>query len=333
MLSNKSHLRFLNSVNNLSLRNLGLTGKNPSVACLIVDYSKSTNGKVLSYGLTAINGSPHAEVNALNKIKKNQITNKTFMYVSLEPCYKLDKCCAKRIVNIGIHNVIISSKDPNPIIKNKGIEFLKKNKINVFLAKKKFDQFKNINKYFFNFHEKNRPHITLKLAISKNNFSKDFRNKDITSQETQYFMHKYRLLHDAIAVGYNTYIEDNPKLTCRLNGINKNLFKLIFSSKSKIFINKNIRDLYKVEDLSSFFNKLIKKNIKSILIEGGVKTFSIFLENNSFDQILLCKSNKNIRGSKKRYQIDQNLIKKRCKLMSSMNYEDDVLEIYNNKYV
>ncbi|MDC0595047.1 deaminase, partial [Alphaproteobacteria bacterium] len=160
MLSNKSHLRFLNSVNNLSLRNLGLTGKNPSVACLIVDYSKSTNGKVLSYGLTSMNGSPHAEVNALNKIKKNQITNKTFMYVSLEPCYKLDKCCAKRIVNIGIHNVIISSKDPNPIIKNKGIEFLKKNKINVFLAKKKFDQFKNINKYFFNFHEKNRPHIT-----------------------------------------------------------------------------------------------------------------------------------------------------------------------------
>ena len=74
------------------------------------------------------------------------------MYVSLEPCYKLDKCCAKRIVNSGIHNVIISSKDPNPIIKNKGIEFLKKNKINVFLAKKKFDQFKNINKYFFNFH-------------------------------------------------------------------------------------------------------------------------------------------------------------------------------------
>ena len=136
MPSNKSHLRFLNSVNNLSLRNLGLTGQNPSVACLIVDYSKSTNGKVLSYGLTSINGSPHAEVNALNKIKKNQITNKTFMYVSLEPCYKLDKCCAKRIVNIGIHNVIISSKDPNPIIKNKGIEFLKKNKINVFLAKK-----------------------------------------------------------------------------------------------------------------------------------------------------------------------------------------------------
>jgi riboflavin biosynthesis pyrimidine reductase len=118
-----------------------------------------------------------------------------------------------------------------------------------------------------------------------------------------------------------------------LNGVNKNLSKLILSSKSKIFANKKINNHYKVEDLSTFFNKLIKKNIKSILIEGGVKTFSFFLENNSFDQILLCKSNKNIRGSKKRYQIDQNLIKKRCKLLSSMNYEDDVLEIYNNRYV
>ena len=89
-------------------------------------------------------------------------------------------------------------------------------------------------------------------------------------------MHKYRLLHDAIAVGYNTYIEDKSKLTCRLNGVNKNLSKLILSSKSKIFANKKIKNHYKVEDLSSFFNKLINKNIKSILIEGGVKTFAFF---------------------------------------------------------
>ena len=110
MSASNIHSKYINSVNNLSLRNLGLTGKNPSVACLIIDYSKSISGEVLSYGLTSINGSPHAEINALKKVNKKQITNQTFMYVSLEPCFKLEKCCAKKIANSGIR-VIIAGLD------------------------------------------------------------------------------------------------------------------------------------------------------------------------------------------------------------------------------
>ena len=98
MIANNIHSKYLQSVNNLSRRNLGLTGKNPSVACMIVDYSKSPKGQVLSYGLTSIGGSPHAEVNSLNKISKNKITKKTIMYVSLEPCMKESNCCAKMIL-------------------------------------------------------------------------------------------------------------------------------------------------------------------------------------------------------------------------------------------
>ena len=119
MLPNSIHFDYLSSTNNLSQRNVGLTGKNPSVACLIVDYSNSSKGQVLSYGLTSIGGSPHAEVNALNKIKKNKITNKTVMYVSLEPCMKESDCCAKRILKSGISKVYISSLDPNPLIYKK----------------------------------------------------------------------------------------------------------------------------------------------------------------------------------------------------------------------
>ena len=73
MIVNNIHSKYLQSVNNLSQRNLGLTGKNPSVACMIVDYSKSSEGQVLSYGLTSIGGSPHAEVNALNKISNGNL--------------------------------------------------------------------------------------------------------------------------------------------------------------------------------------------------------------------------------------------------------------------
>ena len=77
-----SHQNYLQSVNNLSIKNIGLTGKNPSVACLIVDYSKSSKGIILSYGLTSKNGRPHAEINALKKISLNKITNKTVISVS-----------------------------------------------------------------------------------------------------------------------------------------------------------------------------------------------------------------------------------------------------------
>ena len=167
MSASNIHSKYINSVNNLSLRNLGLTGKNPSVACLVVDYSKSINGEVLSYGLTSINGTPHAEINALKKVNKKQITNETFMYVSLEPCFKLEKCCAKKIANSGIKKVIISSRDPNPLIYNKGINFLKKNKIKVFIAKYGLNQFSNINKYFFNFYKRKTAIYYFKISPFK----------------------------------------------------------------------------------------------------------------------------------------------------------------------
>ena len=193
------------------------------------------------------------------------------------------------------------------------------------------NQFSNINKYFFNFYKRKQPFVTLKLALSKNNFSKDLKKKNITSLDTQYFMHKYRLYHDAIAIGYNTYKDDSPQLTCRLNGVNKKLTKFIFFSKSKKTLKGKFQDFYSLENINRYFDELVKDNVKSVLIEGGIKTFSFFLKSNCFDQILLCKSNKIVRGSKKRYQINKNLIKRRCNLMSSMTYGDDVIEIYNNK--
>ena len=94
-LLSKLDINFLDSVNNLSIKNLGLTGVNPSVACLIVDYKNNSRGVVLSYGVTSKSGRPHAEINALDKISNSQINNQTTLYVSLEPCFKENSCCAK----------------------------------------------------------------------------------------------------------------------------------------------------------------------------------------------------------------------------------------------
>ena len=111
MLTNSIHRKYLESVNNLSIKNVGITGSNPSVACLIVDYMLSPKGVVLSYGLTSQTGRPHAEINALDKISKSQINDLTTLYVSLEPCFKKDNCCAKKIFTKGIKRVVIASKD------------------------------------------------------------------------------------------------------------------------------------------------------------------------------------------------------------------------------
>ena len=154
MLTNSIHYKYIQSVNNLSIRNIGLTGSNPSVACLIVDYKMNPQGIILSYGLTSQLGRPHAEINALDKISKYQINDQTTLYVSLEPCFKEDSCCAKKIYSKGIKRVVIASRDPNPEIYGKGISFLKSKNIKVTIADPKYDKFKSINKYFYFFKKK-----------------------------------------------------------------------------------------------------------------------------------------------------------------------------------
>jgi diaminohydroxyphosphoribosylaminopyrimidine deaminase/5-amino-6-(5-phosphoribosylamino)uracil reductase len=328
LFSHNIHQKYIQSVNNLSQRNVGITGKNPSVACLIVDYSDSITGNVISYGLTSKGGSPHAEVNALNKVSKNKITKKTIMYVSLEPCFKEGDCCSKLILKNGIKKIFISSLDPNPLIFNKGIQFLRKNNIKVIHSTKSLDNFHNINKYFHHYYKKKRPFITLKLAISKNSFSKDFKCSNITTLETQYYMHKYRLYHDAIAVGYNTYKEDKPQLNCRLNGIDKKNFKFVISNLKNKLQKFNIIKLDFKDDPKIFLNQLETFKIKSILIEGGLNIFNYFYQNFFFDEIILCKSRNMIKKSDKRYKLNLNLLKKNLKLYSSRTYGNDIIEIY-----
>ena len=330
MIANNIHSKYLQSVNNLSRRNLGLTGKNPSVACMIVDYSKSPKGQVLSYGLTSIGGSPHAEVNSLNKISKNKITKKTIMYVSLEPCMKESDCCAKKILKSGIGKVFISSLDPNPLIYGKGLDFLKKNNVKVELAPQYLNKFKDINKIFYHFNKNIRPYITLKLAISKNSFSKNLNETNITSSETQYYMHKYRLTHDAIAVGYNTYMEDKPKLSPRLNGIDKKNFKFVISKINRKLKNFSLIKLNYKDEPYIFLNQLKNHPIKSILIEGGLTTFNYFYNNKLFDEIIICQSGKVIKSSKKRYKLNLGLLKKNLKLYSARSYGEDTIKIYKH---
>ena len=252
------------------------------------------------------------------------------MYISLEPCFKNNSCCAKAIANAGIKKVFISSLDPNPNIKGKGIKFLKQQNIKVIHSSKSLDKFQKINKYFYTHQTLNRPFITLKIAISKNGFSKSPTIKNITSEQTQYFMHRMRLSHDAIAVGMNTLLDDKPKLTCRLQGVEKNIQKIIFSNKKnkiKNYLSLNV-DYKKLlnEDFSLFRNL----QVQSILIEGGISTFKYFLNCNLFDEIIVCQSNMIIKNSSKKYFLSMKSLKNNFKLKSSYQYGQDTIYKFEN---
>ena len=325
----KLDLNYLDSVNNLSIKNLGLTGVNPSVACLIVDYKNNSRGVVLSYGVTSKSGRPHAEINALEKISNSKINNQTTLYVSLEPCFKENSCCAKKIISKGIKRVVVSSLDPNPQINGKGVNFLQSQGVKVLLAGPRQNKFKQINKYFYNFQKNHSPFITLKLAISKNYYSKNLISKNITQKETQYYMHKLRLKHDAIIVGFNTYKEDKPKLNCRLNGINKKIRPFIltndFATKTKF-----PQITFNEKNFDNFYSIMNKHNIRSVLVEGGLQTFNSFLKCRVFNEIVICQSSEIIKKSKKRYKLDKKLIKSSCKKIYSQDYFMDKIEIYKN---
>ena len=201
--------------------------------------------------------------------------------------------------------------------------------VKVLLAGPRQNKFKQINKYFYNFQKNHSPFITLKLAISKNYYSKNLMSKNVTQKETQFYMHKLRLKHDAIIVGLNTYKEDKPKLNCRLNGINKKIRPFIltndFATKTKfpqISLNK--------KNFDNFYSIMNKHNIRSVLVEGGLQTFKNFLKSGVFDEVVICQSSEIIKKSKKRYKLDKKLIKSSYKKIDSQEYFMDKIEIYKN---
>ena len=142
----------------IASRNLGNTGKNPSVGCVI-----TSENKIISIGVTGKNGSPHAELNAINNLKK--FPKNTTAYVTLEPCSHIGKnpSCAKLLIEKKVKRVVIAQKDPNPLVNGKGVELLKANGVHVDLEKGNKIALKNHYGFISNIKNK-YPEINVKVA-------------------------------------------------------------------------------------------------------------------------------------------------------------------------
>ena len=269
---------------------LGHTYPNPNVGALIYK-----DGKIISEGYTGSSGQNHAEINAIENINDKKYLENSTMVVTLEPCSHYGKTppCTKKIIESKIKTVIIGCKDPNLLVNGSGIDQLINNNIDVKVGVLE-NECLELHKRFFTFQTKKRPYIILKWAETddgiispkhKNNNRPYWISNDVSRQ----YVHKWRSQEHAILVGSKTVDFDNPHLNSR-NWDNNNPIKIVIGnpkikSKDTLYIH-NGNDL-NIENITNFLHK---KNIQSVLVEGGNKTLKTFIENNLWDEARVFKS-------------------------------------------
>ena len=281
---NQKDYYYMNLAINLANDRHGLTGDNPSVGCIIVK-----NGKIISLGQTSFNGRPHAEFNAIKTSNENLSGSK--MYVTLEPCNHYGKTlpCTNLIIKKKIKEVIYSVDDIDFRTKGKSLNLLKTKKIKVKngILKKKTRKF--YESYFIN-RMKKIPYVTGKIAVSKNNLIYSSNQRKITNNYSNKISHLLRYKNDSILVSYKTLNKDNPKLNCRINGLNKfSPRRIILDKNLKTKVNTNIFKSAKKNSTVIFYNKASQHKIK-IFSKQKIKLIKLNLnENNMFDLKILLK--------------------------------------------
>lgn len=202
-----------------SYRNLGRTGTNPSVTTLLV-RTDSDVPVIVGRGITAIGGRPHAETQAITEA--GQLAAGSTAYVTLEPCahHGSTPPCAEALVAAGVKRVVSATTDPDGRVSGRGYQILRDAGIVVetdVLA----DQAQYAMAGYLTQRAAGRPHVTLKMALSKDNKigCTGTGQVMITGPQSSAMAHIQRATCDAILIGIGTALEDNPSLSCRLPGM------------------------------------------------------------------------------------------------------------------
>jgi diaminohydroxyphosphoribosylaminopyrimidine deaminase/5-amino-6-(5-phosphoribosylamino)uracil reductase len=307
----------------LELAHMGMAkvSPNPMVGCVIV-----SNGKVIGEGYHAKFGAAHAEVNALQSVMEKYgdaapaLLATATAYVSLEPCAHFGKTppCADLLIRHRIKKVVIGNLDPFDGVNGKGIAKLKNAGIEVvsgILAA----QCTQLNRRFFTRIQQQRPYVILKWAETANGYFAPLNQAQqwITGSEAKTLVHKWRTEEDAVLVGKNTALVDNPELTAR-NWPGKNPIRIALdqnleipathqlynkAAKTLIFneqkteVNENIHFL-QMEDMQHYLPQKIAyqlylMDVQSIIIEGGANILRQFIKAGLWDEARVFHSREN----------------------------------------
>ena len=309
----KTHEHFIEKCITLARKGILNVSPNPMVGCIIV-----YNDEIIGEGYHQEYGKSHAEVNAIKAVKDKSLLSKSTLYVNLEPCCHHGKTppCTDLIIRHNFSKVVIGCIDPFSEVSGRGIKKLKDNSIKVVHGVLE-EKCKDLNRRFFYFHKYKRPYIILKWAKSKDNYIAPINQEKpfwMTSKESKTLVHNWRAEEDAILVGRKTVTADNPSLTVRMCE-GKNPMRLVIDKSLSLKNNYNIFDdhaetlvfnniksdtvrntIYVKIDFSNLIeeilNELYKRNILSLIVEGGAITINSFIENNLYDEIRLFTTEK-----------------------------------------
>ncbi len=326
----------------LAAKGNGKTLPNPLVGSVIVK-----NNEIIGKGYHKCFGGSHAEINAINDaLKKGHNLKGAVLYVNLEPCCHFGKTppCTDEIIKQKIKKVVIGMKDPNPIMNGKGIKKLLQAgiKVNVGIREK---DCKELNKIYIKNIKNKLPYVTLKIAQSVDGKISLINNESkwITNSESRKYVKELRNNYDAILIGHNTALIDNPSLLPS-NLTRKIPFRIILSDipeklpiTHKLFSDEfNDKTFILFSDINKkgytkILRTLYSMNIYSVLVEGGAFIFSKFMEYGLYDDIYIFQSNKIIgRGISpfEMLSIKNLKMSNKLKLENYKNIKDDLLIYY-----
>jgi len=302
---------------------------NPMVGCVIVKEEQ-----IIGQGWHESFGQAHAEINAL-KQASDQAAEKvkgSTCYVTLEPCSHIGKtgACAKALIEAGVSKVIAAMQDPNPQVSGKGFEILENAGIETRSGLLE-QQAKELNKGFISRFEKNKPWVTVKLAMSLDGRTAlaDGSSKWVTGSAARLDVQKLRARQDAIITGIGTLLADNPSLTVRGDGqqdwfselknfnqptrilLDRNgkakLTHKVFNSDADVWwVKSKIEADEKTDNFSQYphveiieetslehlINQCANKGMNNLLVEAGHKLAGQFLQQQIVDELIIYQAPK-----------------------------------------
>ncbi|MFN0290253.1 bifunctional diaminohydroxyphosphoribosylaminopyrimidine deaminase/5-amino-6-(5-phosphoribosylamino)uracil reductase RibD [Pedobacter helvus] len=296
----------------LAIKGLGNVSPNPMVGCIIVHEDQ-----IIGEGYHQQFGEAHAEVNAVKDVferhgdKATELLKKATAYVTLEPCAHFGKTppCADLLIKHQIKKVVVGNTDPFESVNGKGIEKLKNVGIEV-VSGVLDEECKLVNRRFFTRIKEHRPYFILKWAQTADGFfaPEDQSQRWISGAEAKVLTHQWRSEEDAILVGKNTVLVDNPQLDTR-EVFGKNPIRLVIDKNLDIPLNFHIfNDVAKtiifnevktdvvgnihfvqMEDMHFYLPQKIAyqlylMDIQSVIIEGGANILSQFITANLWDE-------------------------------------------------
>ena len=291
----------------------GRTSPNPLVGAVIVK-----DGRIIAEGWHRQAGTPHAEIHALNMA--GDLAKGATLYVTLEPCSHFGRTspCTNAIVDAGIKRVVAAMSDPNPKVAGRGFQILKDSGVEVEVGLCE-DEARKLNEIFLKWITTGKPFVTLKTAMSLDGkiAAVTGQSKWITSEASRQRVHRLRDAHDAIMVGIETVLKDNPLLTTRIDN-GKSPVRIVVDSKartpiiSNVVTNQQAKTIIAVTgnapkervnaleksgievltagngervDLNILMNELAEREITSVLLEGGGTLNFAMLEAGLVDKV------------------------------------------------